>query len=175
MPAIDARPAAIDDPGMRAWVRFLQAHATVTRRLEAELQAEQGISLAEYDALLQVAAAPECRLRMSDLAGSLLLSRSGVTRLVDRLEVVGRERATCPSDARGSFAVLTDAGRERLRDASPTHLRGVREHFLGRIPADDLEGLARTLERLTSHSPADDARCEAAMGLVEGGTERVRG
>jgi DNA-binding MarR family transcriptional regulator len=176
MPAIDARPSALDDPGMRAWVRFLQAHATVTRRLEAELQAEQGISLAEYDALLQIAAAPERRLRMSDLAGSLLLSRSGVTRLVDRLEGAGWvERATCPSDARGSFAVLTEVGRERLRDASPIHLRGVRQHFLDRIPADDLEGLARTLERLTSHSPADDARCEAAMGLVEGGTERVRG
>jgi DNA-binding MarR family transcriptional regulator len=175
MAAIDHRPAALDDPGMRAWIRFLQAHATVTRRLEAELHAEQGLSLAEYDALLQIAVAPEGRLRMSVLAGSLLLSRSGVTRLVDRLEGSGWvERATCPSDARGSFATLTDAGRQRLRDASPTHLRGVQEHFLERIPAEELDRLARTLERLTADPPEDDARCEAAIGFVEDVAEPVR-
>jgi DNA-binding MarR family transcriptional regulator len=152
--------------GMRTWVRFLQAHAAVTRRLEAELQGECDISLGEYEALLQLDAAEDGSLRMSELASSLLLSRSGVTRLVDRLVATGDvERRTCPSDARGAFASITDAGRARLRAAAPVHARGVREHFLGRLPADEVEPLGRTLGRLV---PADvEAGCRAA-GPVPG-------
>jgi DNA-binding MarR family transcriptional regulator len=165
-----------DDPGMRTWVRFLQAHAAVTRRLEAELQGECDISLGEYEAHLQLDAAEEGRLRMSDLASSLLLSRSGVTRLVDRLVAAGDvERRTCPSDARGSFAAITDAGRRRLRAAAPVHLRGVREHFLEPLPADEVEPLGRTLARLvpsdveaacraTAPAPADRLDATAAAG-----------
>ena len=164
----DIRSTALDDPGIRAWLRFLQGHATVTRRLEAELQADRGMSLAEYDALLQIAIAKDGRLRMSELADTLVLSRSGATRLVDRLERAGcLTRTSCPSDARGSYAMLTDAGHTRLRDATPVHLRGVREHFLDRIPADELPELTRTLERLSAPAAADDARCEAAVGLAE--------
>jgi DNA-binding MarR family transcriptional regulator len=167
MVVTDIQSTALDDPGMRAWVRFLQAHATVARRLEAELQAERDMSLAEYDALLQIAVSEGGRMRMSHLADSLLLSRSGATRLVDRLEGSGCvTRMSCPSDARGSYAALTDVGRARLRDAMPVHLRGVREHFLDRVPADELPGLTRTLERLSTRVPADDARCEAAAGIA---------
>ncbi len=156
---------AFDDPGMRAWVRFLQAHAAVTRRLESELQGECDISLAEYEALLRLSRAEDGRLRMSELAEQLLLSRSGVTRLVDRLEAAGDvERRTCPSDARGSFAVITEPGRARFRAAAPVHMRGVREHFLALIPGDEVERFGRTLERLGPADPEQEAVCAAALG-----------
>ena len=107
MTRLTARPARArrgapspDDPRLRAWVAFLQAHAAVTRRLEAELQAERGLSLADYDALVQLAIADERRLRMSELADRVVLSRSGVTRLVDRLEARRARRAACLPDGR---------------------------------------------------------------------------
>ncbi len=157
-----------DEQGMQAWTRFLQAHAAVSRRLESELQGECDISLAEYEALLHLSVAQDGRMRMSELASSLLLSRSGVTRLVDRLEAGGAvERRTCPSDARGSFAAITDVGRARLRVATPVHLRGVREHFLGRIPTDEVDPLARTLGRLVAPDPGIDAVCRAAVDVTE--------
>jgi DNA-binding MarR family transcriptional regulator len=138
------------EPRLAAWSTFLRAHARVTRQLERELQAQESLALADYDVLVQLALASDRRLRMSELADRLLLSRSGITRLVDRLERDGLvERMTCESDRRGQWAALTDAGRQRLRDASPTHLRGVAEHFLDRIPEQELETLRRTLERIT--------------------------
>ncbi len=161
----ERRPVpAADDPGMEAWVRFLQAHAAVTRRLEVELRDECAISLAEYETLLHLAQAEDGRLRMSDLADRLLLSRSGVTRLVDRLEATGDvERRTCPSDARGSFAHLTVAGRARLRAAAPVHLRGVRTHFLDVIPEGEIGPFGRTLARFTTPDRTQDAVCAAAV------------
>lgn len=162
---------ATDDPGMQAWVRFLQAHAAVTRRLEAELQGECDISLAEFEALLHLDRAPGGRLRMSELASDLLLSRSGVTRLVDRLAAGGDvERRTCPSDARGSFAVITDAGRVRFRAAQPVHLRGVREHFLAHIPGDEIARLRHTLGRLAPVDAAQDAVCRTAIAVPDPAT-----
>jgi DNA-binding MarR family transcriptional regulator len=146
----DERHTGAGEPRLAAWSAFLRAHARVTRQLERELQAEESLALADYDVLVQLALASDRRLRMSELADRLLLSRSGITRLVDRLERDGLvERVTCESDRRGQWAALTDAGRQRLRDASPTHLRGVAEHFLDRIPAQELETLRRTLERIT--------------------------
>jgi DNA-binding MarR family transcriptional regulator len=119
------------------------------RRLEAELQAEQDLALTDYDVLVQLAQADERRLRMSELADRLMLSRSGATRLVDRLVAAGLvERVTCDDDRRGQWASLTDAGHDRLRRASPTHLRGVGEHFLDRLSADELQGLGRIFTRL---------------------------
>ncbi len=138
-----------DDERLVAWGTFLRAHAQVTRQLEHELQVEQDLSLADYDVLYQLAVAEARRLRMSELADRLLLSRSGATRLVDRLEADGLvQRTSCATDRRGLWAHLTDAGLVRLRDATPVHLRGVCEHFLDRIPARDLERLRRTLERV---------------------------
>ena len=141
------------DPRLAAWSAFLHAHARVVRELERELQAEQGMALTDYDVLVQLASADERRLRMSELADRLLLSRSGVTRLVDRLEAAGMvERVTCDTDRRGQWASLTDAGHARLRTASPTHLRGVAAHFLDRLSTDELAELERTLARLAEES-----------------------
>jgi DNA-binding MarR family transcriptional regulator len=143
------KPISPHDPRLAAWAAFLRAHARIVRRLEAELQAEQDLALTDYDVLVQLAQAGDRRLRMSELADRLMLSRSGATRLVDRLVAAGLvERVTCDDDRRGQWASLTDAGHERLRRASPTHLRGVGEHFIDRISADELQGLGRIFTRL---------------------------
>jgi DNA-binding MarR family transcriptional regulator len=140
---------APDDPRLDAWRAFLFAHAQVRRQLERELQAEQGLSLAEYEVLLFLAYAPDRQRRMSELADLMVLSRSGATRLVDRLEGDGLvERVTCDTDRRGQWAHLTQDGYERLRAASPTHLRGIAEHFLDRIPANELDALHATMDRV---------------------------
>jgi DNA-binding MarR family transcriptional regulator len=137
------------DPRLAAWGAFLRAHARVVRELERELQADQRMALTDYDVLVQLANATEHRLRMSELADRLLLSRSGATRLVDRLVAEGLvERVMCDVDRRGQWASLTDAGYERLRQASPTHLRGVAEHFLDRLSADELTTVERVFRRL---------------------------
>jgi len=137
------------DSRLEAWRAFLHAHAVVRRHLERELQAEQSMGLPEYEVLLILAYADQRRLRMSELADFLTLSRSGATRLVDRLEADRLvERVSCESDRRGQWAHITDAGYERLRQASPTHLRGIAEHFLDRIPVDELGRLQRILDGL---------------------------
>lgn len=148
--AVPASAAVVADaPGIAAWRNFLTAHARVTRRLDDELQAAHGMSLAEYDALLQIAHAPDRRIRMNVLAERVVLSRSGVTRLIDRLEAAGSvARAACKSDARGQEAVLTQLGLDRLRQAGPTHLEGVRRYFLDRLDDADLAALETGLGRI---------------------------
>jgi DNA-binding MarR family transcriptional regulator len=139
---------------MAAWRTFLRAHASVTRRLEAELIAEHDLPLASYDVLVQLSEAPERRLRMTELADRILLSRSGLTRLADRLERDGLlTREACPSDARGTLAVLTEAGLDRLRSAWPTHRRGVSEHVTGKLTPDEVVQLGVLLGKIV-----DDAR-----------------
>jgi DNA-binding MarR family transcriptional regulator len=141
--------AGVEAPGhpkLDDWRTFLQAHALISRRLDEELRAEQSMSLAEYDALVQLAGSPERRLRMSQLADRVLLSRSGVTRLVDRLVAAGFvDRSQCTTDARGAEAVLTDIGLTRLRQASRTHLRGIDRYFIGPLSADELGAIGRSL------------------------------
>ncbi len=148
--AVPASAAAVaETPGINAWRTFLQAHARVTRRLDEELQAAHGLSLAEYDALLQIAHAPGRRVRMNVLAERVVLSRSGITRLVDRLEAAGAvERHACSTDARGQEAVLTHVGLSRLRDAATTHLAGVRRYFLDRLDERALADLETSLIRV---------------------------
>ncbi|PWW65369.1 MarR family winged helix-turn-helix transcriptional regulator [Actinokineospora spheciospongiae] len=134
---------------LHAWRTFLRAHARVTRVLEAELVAEQQLSLGGYDVLVQLAEAPDHRLRMAELADAVLLSRSGVTRLVDRLEragMVARERV--PGDGRGVVATLTAHGLDVLRTASRTHLAGVSEHFVARLSAEQLAYLGELCGKL---------------------------
>jgi DNA-binding MarR family transcriptional regulator len=134
---------------LSAWRWFLRAHATITRTLEGELVADQDLSLAAYDVLVQLAEAAERRLRMTELADAVLLSRSGVTRLVDRMEKAGLvSRCRVESDGRGVAAQLTDAGLSRLRVASRTHLAGVVRHFAARLDDDDLAALERISRRL---------------------------
>ena len=136
-----------DDPRIGAWRAFLRAHAQVVRQLERELQEEQGMALTDYDVLVQLARSDKRRLRMSELADRLLLSRSGATRLVDRLVADGLvERVSCDDDRRGQWAALTEAGLRRLREAAPTHLRGVQTHFLDRLSADELVRLEEMLD-----------------------------
>ncbi len=143
---------------MRAWRTFLVAHAHVTRQLGVELEAEQQLPLASYDVLVQLAEAPGRAQRMSELAQSVLLSRSGVTRLVDRLQREGMvERQACQDDARGTLAVLTDAGLARLSRAWVTHQRGVREHVVDRFTGHELETLTALLGRLVAAPPAAPA------------------
>ena len=137
-----------DDPGMLAWRTFLTAHATVVRRLETELEEQESLALSDFDVLAQLHFAGGT-LRMRDLADSVLLSRSGMTRRVDRLEAEGFvSRVACETDRRGSFAHLTDAGRERLLRALPVHLQGIADHFLAPLGADELASIRTTLAKL---------------------------
>jgi DNA-binding MarR family transcriptional regulator len=130
------------------WRSFLRAHANVLRELEREL-ADAGLPLGWYDVLLQLAEAPGRRLRMADLADRVLLSRSGLTRLVDRLQAEGLvDRAPSPDDARGTYTVQTAQGLARLRDAVPVHLGGVQRHWLSRFSDDELRTLKDLLGRL---------------------------
>ncbi len=128
---------------------FLRAHAQLVRRLEADLVAEEGMSLASYDVLVTLVDAPGRSLRMTELADRVLISRSGLTRLVDRLEREGLvRREPAPDDARGLLAVLTRGGYERLRRASPTHLRGVDDYVVSRLTGDELVELGRIMTKL---------------------------
>ena len=141
------RPLSPRDARLAPWKAFLEAHARVSRRLDEELRAEHDLSLAEYDTLLAIAWSPDRRIRMRTLADSILLSKSGVTRLIDRLVADGLvERDTCLEDARGAEAVLTQAGLDRLRAASSTHLRGIQSHFLGVVDIDDLPTVERAMQ-----------------------------
>jgi DNA-binding MarR family transcriptional regulator len=132
----------------RAWRSFLVAHARVARRLEADLLARSHLPLAEFDVLMQLSLAEGRRLRMNELADRVVLSRAGITRLVDRLVADGSvARIKCPSDARGAYAILTDPGRARLDEARPGHFAAVRRHFLGSFAKPELEALADLLDR----------------------------
>ena len=132
-----------------AWRGLLRTHAVLERRLDAELEAAHGLGVTSYEVLMYVGDAPDERLRMHDLAEKVLLSRSGLTRLVDRLESGGLLcRAACPQDARGAFAVLTAAGRAKFDAARPTHLDGVRRWFLDRLDAAEQEQLGALWERM---------------------------
>src|SRR5262245_908183 len=140
------RRLSAHDPRLDPWRAFLEAHARLMRRLDEELRAEHDISIAEYDALLNIARAPDRRLRLRRLADQVLLSKSGVTRLIDRLVDDGLvERSACLSDARGAEAVLTPAGLQRLRAASRTHLRGIEAHFLDVLDPGQLEVIGRAM------------------------------
>ena len=147
---------ALTAPEQAAWRSFLRAHATLVRRLEGELVAEHDLPLPSYDVLVQLSEAPGRRLRMTELADRVLLSRSGLTRLVDRLARDGLvHRQACPDDPRGTLAVLTDAGLERLRTAWPTHLRGVAAH-LGRLSPAEVEQLTLLMAKLVPEPSSGD-------------------
>lgn len=134
---------------LAAWEGFLHAHASVVRGLDAELEEHHGLTLSSYAVLQALRSAPEGRLRMADLASQAQLSRSGMTRLVDRLERQGLiKRCSCSDDARGCFAVLTDAGAAEADRAAETHLRGVRARFLAPLGDADLEQLITCFERI---------------------------
>ena len=132
------------------WRSFLRAHAATMRELERELAADADLPLSWYDVLLQLAEAPERKLRMSELADRVLLSRSGLTRLVDRLQRAGLvSREPSPTDLRGTYTVLTPDGYQRLRGAAPIHLRGVDRHWVSKFTDEELTQLRDLLARLS--------------------------
>ena len=151
MPSSPTRSGELlTEPELAAWRGMLRTHRDIVARLDAELERDHGLPLSSYEVLMYLNDAGG-RLRMGELAGKLLLSRSGLTRLVDRLVKQGyvlRER--CEDDARGYFAVLTDAGRRKLSEARPDHLAGVREHFLEHLDETDRAALARAWEKVAS-------------------------
>lgn len=145
---------------LRAWKGLLRTHSLLTKELDAELERAHGISLSSYEVLLHLANAEGGRLRMSELADSVVLSRSGLTRLVDRLEREQLiERCACTKDARGFYACLTDIGRARFAEAQHTHLGGVRRLFVERVDAAHLDVLAEVWERVAPPSAAGDGPC----------------
>jgi DNA-binding MarR family transcriptional regulator len=137
------------EPNLEAWIRFLRAHASLTRQMSARLEAEHGLTLNDYDCLVQLAYAPERSLRRVDLARSVLLSPSGITRLLDGLEREGWvEKRSCESDARVTYAHMTDAGLEKFKSARLTHLADIEEAFGSRFTPEELEAVSSLLGRL---------------------------
>lgn len=134
---------------MRAWQALLHAHQQVVRTLDRELREEHDLPLAAYDVLLRLVRAPSKALRMTDLAERVMLSPSGLTRLVDRLVAKGLvQREPDPGDARVALASLTGEGMKLLRRAARTHLRGIRDHFTGRLSEAQLRNVASGLESI---------------------------
>jgi DNA-binding MarR family transcriptional regulator len=133
---------------LAAWRGMLRVHAELTRALDAELTGAHGLPLSSYEVLLRLAGEPAGRMRMAELADAALLSRSGLSRLVDRLEKDGLvQRTRCDDDARGWFAEITSAGRRVLEEAQQTHLDGVRRLFLDRLAGDEPRWLGRLWAR----------------------------
>jgi DNA-binding MarR family transcriptional regulator len=149
--------ATLDGAALDAWRSYLQSHASILRVLDAELAAEHGMTTRDYEVLLYLAQAPERRLPMSAIAERTMLTRSGITRLVDGLVACGLiERVSCPNDARVSYAQLTDPGYEKLRNAGCSHVASVRRLFLEHFSAEEIEQLASLLSRLPGASPGGE-------------------
>ena len=139
----------LSEQGLSAWIGLLRGHAALTRKLNAELITDHGITINDYDVMAQLVKAPERKMRRVDLARSVVLSASGITRLLDGLEREGWVcKASCTSDGRITYAVLTDEGQAKYRAARATHLASVRELFADRYSCDELEQLGELLGRL---------------------------
>ncbi|HVW17575.1 MAG TPA: MarR family transcriptional regulator [Solirubrobacteraceae bacterium] len=162
--AITSPAEALSATELGAWRGLLRVHASLVKALDAQLEEEHGLPLTSYEVLMYLADSEHGKMRMHDIASSVLLSRSGLTRLVDRLERDGYvERVSCEDDARGAFACITPAGREKLAAARATHFDGIRRVFLSRFSEADLEALAGYWERVlpgvcASCAPSAEAR-----------------
>lgn len=149
-------PRQDSDPAVRAWTRLLRAHASTTRLLSAELQAEHGLTISDYEALLVLSHAEGQRLKRVDLSRRLLLTPSGITRLLEGLEETGLvERQSCPGDLRVTYARLTDAGAERLRAASCAHVGSIRALFEEHLSKTEIDVLADALDKLPGVAGTD--------------------
>lgn len=150
------------DLALDSWVRLIRGHASATRAISAQLVAEHGLTINDYEALLHLAKAEGGRMRRVDLAERLILTASGVTRLLDGLEAGGLvERASCATDRRVTYAVLSETGRTKLREASKSHIADVRAFFDERYTAEELEQLAKLLGRLPGAGAAAGEDCSA--------------
>jgi DNA-binding MarR family transcriptional regulator len=138
-----------DSTELETWVQWLRAHAAVTRDLNADLVSEHGLTLNDYEVLLHLARAPDGVVKPVELASRVLLTPSGITRLLAGLERAGYvARTACAADKRVSYAKLTDEGRDKLRAASGTHLAGIAGRFTNRFTRTELETLSTLLTRL---------------------------
>ena len=147
---------------VEVFVRLVRGHAAVTREMNAQLVADHGLTINDYEALLHLARADERRMRRVDLAERLLLTPSGVTRLLDGLEHAGYvDRDACASDRRVTYAVLTDAGLQKLREASKSHVADIRSFFETRFSEQELEQLVELLDRLPFGAEPLDTNCSA--------------
>lgn len=159
----------LEGTALDAWRSYLQSHAGIVRELDADLIAQHGLTVRDYEVLLYLAQAENRKLPMSALSERTMLTRSGITRLVDGL--VGQdliERVSCDSDARVSYARLTDTGYAKLRDAGCTHVAGIERLFLAHFSADELDQLASLLSRLPG-APVAGA-CTVGGPAVDGGS-----
>lgn len=139
----------LNGSALDAWRSYLQSHASILRQLDTELASAHGLTTRDYEVLLYLAQAPDRQLPMSALATSTMLTRSGITRLVDGLVQAGWiERVACSNDARVSYARLTDVGYDKLRDAGCTHVASIQRLFLEHFSPDELDQLASLLSRL---------------------------
>lgn len=146
-----SEPRWLDDEEMRAWVALVRSHSALMAALDRELEQEHGLSLGDYEVLMNLADAPDGALRMCDLADRVLLSPSALTRRVDRMTRDGLvERRRCEADGRVTYAAVRPEGRALLTRAAPTHVRGVREHLVDRLDRRQLRMLADTLEPIGS-------------------------
>ena len=142
-------PDRLDGAALDAWRSYLKSHASILRILDADLIAQHAMTSRDYEVLLYLSQAPDRRLPMSALAESTMLTRSGITRLVDGLVAGGFiQRTSCPSDARVSYAQLTDEGLSKLRSAGCTHVGSIRRLFLEHFDAEETSRLADLLSRL---------------------------
>ena len=138
-----------NDPAIQTWRLFLKAHSALIETLDRELQADKGLPLTWFDVLVRLAADKDGRLPMHQLADQVLLSKSGVTRLVDRMERAGLlERTACPTDRRVTYATITEAGRKAFDDAAPLAYRGVQEHFTAFLAPAEMEAMRLALQKI---------------------------
>ena len=150
----------IDEGRMAAWIALMQAHATVVAGLEDRLAQARSLPLSWHEVLVHLAAAPEGKLRMQDLARSVLLSKSGVTRLVDRLQEQGLvERTACASDRRVIYAAITERGREEVEAALPAFAEGFEEHFGRFMTESDARALRTSLQKILAGHGEAPATC----------------
>ena len=144
--------AELGEAELGAWRGLVRVHAALVRELDAQLDARHGLPLSSYEVLRCLSKAPGGRLRMAELAEHVLLSRSGMTRLIDRLEREGMvSRSTCDKDGRGCYAGLTERGRTSIEEARTTHIEVVRAGFLRHFSEDEMRQLAALLERALPH------------------------
>jgi DNA-binding MarR family transcriptional regulator len=153
----------LNEPEMRAWRALIGTTTGLLATLDNELQANHGLSLGDYEVLVHLSESPDRSLRMSDLAGRLHLSPSGITRRIDGLVRGGLvRRQMCPTDRRGSNAVLTDKGTQAVERAAPTHVRGVRHYFVDRLSERQLANLASALSSVEIDTARAAGGCDAA-------------
>jgi DNA-binding MarR family transcriptional regulator len=153
--------ARLEGAALDAWRSYLHSHASIMRVLDAELLAAHDLTTRDYEVLLYLAQAPDRKLPMSGLAESTMLTRSGVTRLIDGLVASGLiERVACASDARVSYARLTDAGYDKLREAGSTHVESIGRVFLRHFSEEEIEQLASLLGRLPGANRSESCTVE---------------